>query len=170
MSVMCFCGSTASLKSNKLIYGREYGNGKIWLCDRFPACRGSVGTHPDGRPLGTIPDAETKKLRIKVHAMIDPLWKNEFGKKRDNKIRGYVYGWLRRITGKNHDECHIGMFTKEDCLRTIELIKQEPFEDRRKNGKSGKSGVVLLREGDAVQASCGEAQASSEEKADAVQR
>lgn len=132
MSVKCFCGSTTSLKSNALIYnGREYGNGKIWLCDRFPICRGSVGTHPDGKPLGTIPDAETKKLRIAVHAMVDCHWKRPDGSK-DRKTRGYVYGWLRRITGKSHDDCHIGMFTKEDCLKTMELIKQNPFEDRRK--------------------------------------
>lgn len=124
---ICHCGSATSLKSNALIYnGRTYGNGKVWLCDRFPACRGSVGTHPDGKPLGTIPDEETKKLRMKVHALIDPLWQDRKDRSR-KRNRGSVYGWLRRITGKSHDDCHVGMFTKEDCLRTIELIKQNPY-------------------------------------------
>lgn len=124
--VACFCGSTASIRSNAIIYnGREYGNGKAWICDRFPDCRGSVGTHPDGKPLGTIPDAETKKLRIQVHAVIDPIWKGQSKKK-----RGSVYGWLKRITG-SQKEIHIGETTKEDCLRLLELIEQNPYEDRQ---------------------------------------
>ena len=123
--VICFCGSTASLRSNALIYaGKTYGNGKAYICDRFPACRGSVGTHPDGRPLGIIPDTETKRLRIQLHAMIDPLWKD------NKKRRGSVYGWLKRITGGTK-EVHMGETTKEDCLRLIELIKQNPYEVAR---------------------------------------
>src|SRR5687768_6513047 len=111
---ICYCGSTTSIKSNALIYnGREYGNGKIWLCDRFPECRGSVGTHPDGKPLGTIPDAETKKLRIQIHALIDPLWQNAQNERPKKRNRGSVYGWLRRITGGEKD-IHIGETTKED--------------------------------------------------------
>lgn len=125
-TVVCHCGSTASLRSNALLYnGKEYGNGKAWICDRFPECRGSVGTHPDGRPLGTIPDAETKRLRITVHSMIDPIWR-QLGKK---KLRGSVYGWLKRITG-SQKEIHIGETTKEDCLRLIQLIKANPYTDK----------------------------------------
>ena len=119
---VCFCGSTSSLRSNSLIYnGKEYGNGKVWLCDRFHACRGSVGTHPDGKPLGTIPDEETKRLRIKVHALVDPIWKA------DKKKRGSVYGWLKRIMG-GQKEIHMGETTKEDCLRLIDAIKNNPYE------------------------------------------
>lgn len=117
---ICYCGSSTSIKSNALIYnGREYGNGKIWLCDRFPACRGSVGTHPDGRPLGIVPTDEVKKLRIKLHAIIDPLWKD------NKKKRGSVYGWLNRIMGK---EIHMGETTKEDCLMLMEAIKNNPYQ------------------------------------------
>src|SRR3990167_7573172 len=116
----CFCGSSSSLRSNALIYnGKEYGNGKIWLCDRFPACRGSVGTHPDGKPLGIVPTEEVKKLRIKLHAVIDPLWKD------DKKKRGSVYGWLKRIMGR---EIHMGETTKEDCLKILEAIEANPYK------------------------------------------
>lgn len=126
MEIKCYCGSDASLRDNSLIYaGKSYGNGKAYICNRFPECRGSVGTHPDGKPLGTIPDSETKKLRIQVHALIDPLWK---GKK---KKRGSVYGWLERIMGIKSP--HIGSFTKEDCLNTIERIKQFPYQENYSN-------------------------------------
>lgn len=103
----CFCGSSSSLRSNGLIYnGREYGNGKAWICDRYPACRGSVGTHPDGKPLGTIVDSETKKLRMNVHAVIDPLWKS--GKMK----RGWVYSRLSKAIGRPY---HTGETTADDC-------------------------------------------------------
>lgn len=114
---VCYCGSNTSLKSNSLIYnGKEYGNGKIWLCDRFPICRGSVGTHPDGRPLGTIPDEETKKLRRQIHALIDPLWKSR------KYSRGGVYARISDAIGKTY---HTGETTAEECreiLKTIPLI------------------------------------------------
>lgn len=134
--VKCFCGSSTSLQSNSLIYnGKEYGNGKIWLCDRFPSCRGSVGTHPDGRPLGTIPDEETKKLRIKVHAMIDPIWKSSQSSYRyQKKLRGSVYGWLKRIMNSNK-EIHVGETTKEDCIKLMEAIKNNPFEVKPQENK-----------------------------------
>jgi hypothetical protein len=113
---ICYCGSQSSLQSNSLIYnGKEYGNGKVWLCDRFPACRGSVGTHPDGRPLGTIPDAETKKLRMEVHALIDPVWKS--GKLK----RGQVYARLSKAIGKTY---HTGETTVDDCRK---ILKDAPL-------------------------------------------
>lgn len=111
---ICYCGSTTSLRSNSLLYnGKEYGNGKAWICERFPACRGSVGTHPNGQPLGTIPDAETKKLRMDVHALIDPIWKS--GKLK----RGQVYARLSKALGKTY---HTGETTAEDCKQLLELI------------------------------------------------
>ena len=123
-SPVCFCGSSSHLASNSLIYnGREYGNGKIWLCDRFPACRGSVGTHPDGRPLGVIPTEEVKKLRIKLHAIIDPLWQVNNGRSK-SRNRGSVYGWLNRIMGR---EIHMGETTKQDCMEILEAIKLNPY-------------------------------------------
>ena len=125
---VCFCGSTASLRSNSLLYnGREYGNGKAWICDRFPACRGSVGCTPEGRPLGTIPDQETKKLRIQVHAAIDPLWKNGRTDRPKKRNRASVYGWLRRIMEIPAEACHIGMFTKADCLKALAAIAANPY-------------------------------------------
>lgn len=113
--VKCHCGSTASLRSNSLIYnGKEYGNGKAWICDRFPECRGSIGTHPDGRPLGTIPDEETKKLRIQVHALMDPLWKSKKIK------RNSMYYKLGKALRKQ--AFHTGECNAEECRAVLELI------------------------------------------------
>lgn len=128
--VTCFCGSPAHLHSNSKLYnGKEYGNGKAYICDRFPACRGSVGVHPNGKPLGTIPDPQTKQLRIKLHAIVDPLWRDQTERPK-KKARGSVYGWLQRISGLSAAECHIGMFDAEMCLKMMKLIRENPYEDR----------------------------------------
>lgn len=130
--VTCYCGAPASLRPNSVIYnGKTFGNGKAYICTRFPKCRGSVGVHPDGRPLGTIPDEETKKLRIRVHAAIDPIWR-AYPKGRERKRRrGSVYGWLTRIMGREKF-VHVGEFSKDECLQALEAIAREPYEEKYK--------------------------------------
>lgn len=125
--INCFCGAPARLASNATIYGREHGNGKAWICTTFPKCRGYVGAHPDGKPLGTIVDQETKKLRMKVHALVDPLWQNAENGRSKKRNRGSVYGWLKRILGDGTRHIHVGEMSREDCLRALEIIPKNPY-------------------------------------------
>jgi hypothetical protein len=126
-NVVCHCGSPAHLRPNELLYGgRSYGNGYAYICDRFPVCRGSVGVHPNGKPLGTIPTEETKMLRRQLHARIDPLWRNQArGKK---KARGSVYGWLQKIMNLSPLDCHVGKFDADMCKRALKEIDRQPYE------------------------------------------
>jgi hypothetical protein len=112
-----------------LYNGKSYGNGWAYICNRFPKCRGSVGVHPNGKPLGTIPDQETKQLRIQLHAVIDPLWRNQTHQPK-RVARGAVYGYLRHIMEMTAEECHIGNFTADDCRRAMRAIQEIPFEVR----------------------------------------
>lgn len=126
--VICYCGSPAHLRPNSLLYGgKSYGNGYAYICDRFPDCRGSVGVHPNGKPLGVIPDEQTKVMRRKLHAIVDPLWQNQAYRSR-KKSRGSVYGYLRRIGGLSAEECHIGNFDADMCLKMMKLIRENPYE------------------------------------------
>lgn len=112
----CYCGSSTTRQSNALIYGIEYGNGRAFICDRFPQCQGFVGTHPNGQPLGTVPDPETRELRKLVHAAIDPIWQT--GKLH----RGQVYNRISRALGiKSY---HTGETTADECRKVLELIPQ----------------------------------------------
>lgn len=51
---------------------------KFWKCD---GCGEAVGCHKSGskgtRPLGVIANREIKSWRIKIHAKLDPLWKQK---------------------------------------------------------------------------------------------
>lgn len=125
-AVICYCGGKAELTSNARIYGREYGNGKIWLCQNFRICRGYVGTHADGRPLGTLVDDETRKLRIRVHAIIDPFWKEANNGRSRKRNRGSVYGWMARIMAHGRPY-HTGDLTKEECVRALTAIAANPY-------------------------------------------
>lgn len=118
MEVTCWCGSPAELKSNSVIYKKEYGNGKAWICSRFPSCNSYVGTHPDGKPLGTLEDSETRKIRQRAHRLFDQLWKGE----KARMTRSQAYKWLQHELGITRAQAHIGQFDRYFCQRTIELL------------------------------------------------
>ncbi len=130
----CYCGSSASLCSNSVIYGgKEYGNGLAWVCNNFPACRGSVGCHKSGKPLGTIVDNKTKKIRIKLHSVIDPLWEGVQGNRQRKAERSAVYKWLSSILSIEPKDCHVGMFSYEQCVKALSIIESNPYSKRKIN-------------------------------------
>lgn len=116
----CLCGGKMTLRDSE--YGLYYG------CANFPNCGGKVGAHQDsGEPLGTPADDETKKARIEAHEWFDRLWARE-GKISKDFIpmrRGQAYAWLRNRMGLDRDECHIGLFNKEQCAEVVRLSKSK---------------------------------------------
>ena len=125
---VCFCGSPAVYHGDTIEYynGKDYG--PRWICSRFPVCRGSVGAHPDGKPLGSIADPETKKARMQVHALIDPIWKNESSGRARRRKRASVYRWLARLL--NIREYHTGNLTAQQCRELVILIMKNPYDKR----------------------------------------
>lgn len=147
--VTCFCGAPAKLQPNVILYGGKiYGNGMAYVCTNFPTCRGSVGVHPGGKPLGTIPDEQTKAMRRKLHAIVDPLWQTQ--ERHKKRARGSVYGYLRRIMNMTAEECHIGNFDAQTCLRAMKAMRNNPYrqtltEDTKKEFNCGVCGHDSVR-------------------------
>jgi ssDNA-binding Zn-finger/Zn-ribbon topoisomerase 1 len=102
------CQAPMQLKNSK--------HGKFWGCTRWPQCNGTHGAHPDGKPMGTPANRETKQARIKAHAAFDGWWK----KKGITRKQAYVH--LRRILNISKDEAHIGRFDVEQCEKLVLLI------------------------------------------------
>ena len=113
-----FCGKPAKLVTGRAIYvtRRDLYGKKFWLCT---ACWAYCGCHPGSdRPLGTLANEATRKARMKAHAAFDPLWKEGTMKRAD------AYAWLAGVLEIGGDVCHIGMFSVDQCLRTVEACKE----------------------------------------------
>ena len=112
-----YCGSPVVYTSNAEIYGREYGNGKCYLCRN---CKAYVGVHTGTQiPLGTLANKELRDIRHKAHNEFDQLWKS-------NKMTRYnAYKWLANEMNLEIKKTHIGWFEKGQCLKVIELVKNK---------------------------------------------
>jgi hypothetical protein len=108
------CGATMVLKESRF--------GLFWGCRNFQyGCRGTIGAHPDGTPLGRPADKATKAARIVAHDAFDRLWKR--GKTREPVMkRGAAYRWMQGAMGMTPDEAHIGLFNVETCERLVDKV------------------------------------------------
>ena len=114
----CQNNTDAKLTNGKEIYPhrKDLYNLKFWKCD---TCQNYVGCHKNNDkaiPLGNIPTPEIRKLRIKIHDMLDPLWKN-------GKIkRGEIYRILSEKL--KIDSFHTSEIKSiEDANKVIELLR-----------------------------------------------
>jgi len=110
-----YCEKEAKWCENKVIYGRNYG--KSYMCYYCEDCNAYVGCHNNSKkPLGTMADGELREWRKKVHAKIDPLWKE------NNWERSTIYKKLKRYYGSH---VHIGDSDIDLCadiLKNFQLI------------------------------------------------
>lgn len=109
-----YCNKPAQLVSEEEWYGRAYDKlGRPrWVCW---TCRASVGTHPDGTPLGSLANQELSKARIDAKRSLEELFPN----------RKELYAWLSQHMGLPRKEAHVGMFSLEQCKRVVVLCNEE---------------------------------------------
>ncbi len=116
------------------IYGANYG--PLYACK---PCDARIGTHPDGRPLGRMADAQLRKAKSFVHARFDPLWKDAAhlysGDVRPSQVRGVAraraYQWLAAQMGIPTLECHVGMFSLEQCRAAYRILLDANMTDEK---------------------------------------
>lgn len=123
------CKGKVVLISEVFIYGKKYSSTKpyVYQCTK---CKAYVGIHkPDYKdyaPLGLLSDKQTKALRIKVHNLFDPLWKEgkitQITNKSGKNLRKKSYNFLAKKMNLNTSQCHIGQFSKEQCLQAIKIL------------------------------------------------
>ena len=121
-----YCGNPVVYTSNSEIYGKEYGNGKCYLCRN---CRAFVGVHTGTKiPLGTLADNKLRKARNEAHYCFDKLWKEPARIMKRNE----AYGWLAKQLGIEKEKTHIAWFEIEQCKKVIELVKKKLEEETNK--------------------------------------
>lgn len=108
-----YCNHSVIKTSNEEIYGKEYGNGRCYLCRN---CRAYVGTHSNGRPLGILATKEMRVLKVACHDLFDPIWKSK-------KIsRSKLYGILAEKLGIAKRDCHFGHFETDRLIESIKIM------------------------------------------------
>lgn len=94
----------------------------LWICR---PCAAWVGVHDSSslKPLGTLANAELRKLRCQAHEVFDPLWKAKEIKTgcRRSEARRKAYKWLASQLGVKAADCHIGMFSPAQCREVVRV-------------------------------------------------
>lgn len=103
----CHCGAPMRLKETSKFKTKDGLPKKFWACTRYPECKGTVGAHPDGSPLGFPADNETKRLRHELHEILNRFWNYNVPEQRQE-----MYAFLARETKSGH----IGQMNKEELL------------------------------------------------------
>lgn len=109
-----FCNGDVVFTSNKELYGKEYGNGKCYLCRN---CKASVGTHNGTkRPLGVMANKEMKVLKKACHDLFDYVWKSR------KLSRGRAYSILADQLDISQKDCHFGYFQIDMLIKSITIL------------------------------------------------
>jgi ssDNA-binding Zn-finger/Zn-ribbon topoisomerase 1 len=113
--LLCYCGS--------LMVSRESEYGEFFGCERWPDCDGIVGAHKKtGEPLGLPAPQWVRSMRHRLHGEFDQLWKGH-----SRYARSAEYKWLADVLNLTLEQCHIGRFDSELCVRAMEAIaKRRP--------------------------------------------
>ena len=120
MRIYC-CGCkgkiSARLTNGREIYPHRPDLFKIpfWKCD---ACRNYVGCHyktsTPTKPLGVIPTPEVRRIRGKLHKLIDPVWK-EWGHSRSK-----VYKAISKELGYSYHSGNV--FSTEEAKTIYDIV------------------------------------------------
>lgn len=115
------CNGDVIYTSNKIIYGKEYGSGKCYLCTQ---CGAYVGTHKP-RPkeaLGILGNAQMRDMKMKCHELFDKQWKTEPTLERQRYMRKRAYQRLADLLNIPLEICHFGYFDMDMLNRAYELL------------------------------------------------
>jgi len=119
--IICpYCGAKTIHVPNCLIYGKSYGNGNSYVCGNWPFCDSYVGSHSNGKPLGTPASPQLRELRNQVHKIFDKRWNQIEDVEKKKYQRFHEYAELARYLNIEPFRCHIGMFNVKRCKKTID--------------------------------------------------
>lgn len=134
LTVRCpYCGSKASKRPASYVYGEKADKSSyLYVCDRYPVCDSYVAAHEkSGLPMGTLANADLRKLRIEAHKALDIIWQSGY------MSRTQEYKWLQAKLDLPASEMHIGHFNEYYCKLLIAECRQA-----YRNMRSGAREVV----------------------------
>jgi hypothetical protein len=138
------------LTSNSVIYGEE--KGKWPYCYYCDDCTAVVACHPNTyNPMGFMATSAVRRLRQKVHRLLDPIWENNFLSRSD------AYDWLANQLSIAPSECHISHFNKSQLDLAISVLsvhakndyiqfqRRKTKNDARRNARNDRQNSRIVR-------------------------
>ena len=121
------CGGAVQYTSNAVIYGREYGSGRCYLCT---SCGAFVGTHKPWprEALGILANPAMRKGKKLCHELFDSFWR---GKRKAQKKREDLYFWLSEQMGMSREDCHFGYFDLEQLRQAYRILQTIQRQEMR---------------------------------------
>jgi hypothetical protein len=111
------CGSPTRLVHNIEIYGRPVGEWEWHILCTDPKCGAHVQTKPGtGIAMRRMDTPRTRQARVMAHRVFDKLWSNPYQRRK-------AYAWLAEKMGLTPRQCHIALFTYEQCHEVVRLVK-----------------------------------------------
>lgn len=108
-----FCGGNVEFVDNSKVYGKQYGNGKCYLCTN---CRAYVGVHTGTKTaLGILANQEMRDKKIKCHDLFDSMW-------RGTNKRNQLYKKLADEMQIERSHCHFGHFDIEELDKAYDIL------------------------------------------------
>jgi len=109
------CGDCGS--KMVLVTGDSIDRTLMYRCSR-PECRCIHAAFPNGKPVGTPADQNTRSLRCVLHRILDPLWKDR------HISRNRLYKRLAKRLGMSEEDCHVGKFNAKQCTKAIQVARR----------------------------------------------
>lgn len=121
------CGVEALLISGDQLYKNRPDLAHLEAL-QCPRCHDRVSINREGKPSGTLADADTRKARMWAHKVFDELWQGGYMKRKG------AYLWLAIELDLPYGvEAHIGNADLAMCSKIIELAEKQlqEFQDAR---------------------------------------
>lgn len=120
--VICpYCNKATMLVTGEILYPhrKDLKKRSFYLCKKCDAYVGCFwGTE---NPMGTPADKELRELRVITHGYFDQLWKRA-PKGQKKLARTKAYKIMASEFKMTDDECHIGKFNFDVCLKVHDWV------------------------------------------------
>lgn len=95
---------------------RQSKYGPFLACTLWPKCDITHSVHPNGTPMGTPANRQTRVARTDAHAVFDRFWQSMGWAKSD------AYRWLAQAMGIDERMAHIAHFNFNQCKALIAVV------------------------------------------------
>jgi hypothetical protein len=117
-----YCRRRSELMDSAAVYGEGRSYGPMWVCARCEAWVGCHKNSSDYAPLGRLANGPLRKLKMRVHDLLDPWW-------RDQTVgttffrRKAMYALLAEEMRIPKRECHVADFDDAKCEHAIFILE-----------------------------------------------